>query len=142
MTRFDPLTSQASSPRRATPTGQTGATRITSVCGSTDSVTATVTVCLTINTQPASQQITTGQTAMLMVAATGDGPISYQWYQGTSGNTTNPIPGATASSYTTPPLTVTSNQPVASSLSAMLRARRLTRPEPLAGDGENTTVTY
>ncbi len=43
-----------------------------------------------------------------MVAA-GTAPLSYQWYIGASGNTTSPIPGATASTYTTPPLTSTTS---------------------------------
>ena len=59
----------------------------------------------TISTQPQSQAIATGSTATLSVAAAGTAPFSYQWYRGPSGNTANPIGGATASSYTTPPLT-------------------------------------
>src|ERR1043166_3059361 len=43
---------------------------------------------------------------MLSVTASGSG-LSYQWYVGTSGNTGNPIGGATSSSYTTPSLTST-----------------------------------
>jgi len=56
-----------------------------------------------ITVQPATKLIQSGQSATLNVSASGDG-ISYQWYQGISGNTTSPIPGATTSSYTTPPL--------------------------------------
>jgi len=57
-----------------------------------------------ITTQPMGQTIGPGQTATLSVAATGM-TLSYQWYVGTSGTTSNPIPGATATSYTTPALT-------------------------------------
>ena len=34
-------------------------------------------------------------------------PVGYQWYAGASGTTSNPIAGANASSYTTPPITAT-----------------------------------
>ena len=56
-----------------------------------------------ITVQPEPKFIQSGQSATLNVSASGDG-ISYQWYLGISGNTTSPIPGATTSSYTTPPL--------------------------------------
>jgi bacillolysin len=57
-----------------------------------------------ILSHPQSQIITFGGTAMLSVVATGTS-LSYQWYSGTTGTTTNPVAGATSSSYTTPPLT-------------------------------------
>jgi hypothetical protein len=58
-----------------------------------------------IYTQPASlTTIQPGQTATLSVLVLGSGPLSYQWYNGTSGDTGNPINGATASSFTTPVL--------------------------------------
>ena len=73
------------------------------------SPTATITIIPppTITTQPQSRMIASGQTAALSVAATGTGPLTYQWYQGATGITTSPIALATASSYTTPPLTST-----------------------------------
>ena len=52
-------------------------------------------------TQPLSQTIISGQSVTLTVSATGTLPLSYQWYIGSSGNTSTPIGGATASSYTT-----------------------------------------
>ncbi len=55
-----------------------------------------------IVTQPSSQTIGFGQPATLSVTATGTPPLAYQWYQGQSGDTSNPIAGATSSSYTTP----------------------------------------
>ena len=64
---------------------------------------------LVINTQPQSQSIAPGQTATLSVAATGIAGLTYQWYQGLSGNTANPIAGATNSTFTTPALTATTN---------------------------------
>jgi glucose/arabinose dehydrogenase len=47
-----------------------------------------------ITTQPASQTVSTGQTATFSVAATGSQPLGYQWQRGTTN-----IAGATSSSY-------------------------------------------
>jgi PKD repeat protein len=77
-----------------------------------NSNTATITVApaLTITTQPVSQTILSGQTATMTVAATGgSGTLTYQWYLGSSGTTTNPVSGATSASYTTPALTTTTS---------------------------------
>ncbi len=62
-----------------------------------------------ISVQPMSQSVASGQTATLSVTATGTGTLTYQWYQGLSGDSTNPIAGATASTFTTPALTATTN---------------------------------
>ncbi|MCU1227884.1 MAG: hypothetical protein JWO97_768 [Acidobacteria bacterium] len=59
-----------------------------------------------ITTQPTSRTITAGQATTLSVGATGTTP-AYQWYTGTSGTTTNPIPGATGPSVTVTPTTTT-----------------------------------
>ncbi len=77
--------------------------RASNIAGSVDSTTALVTVNQppSIVTQPLTQTITSGQSVTLTVAATGTLPLAYQWYVGNSGNTTNPISGAQASSYTT-----------------------------------------
>ncbi|HYM75014.1 MAG TPA: SBBP repeat-containing protein [Candidatus Dormibacteraeota bacterium] len=85
--------------------------RVTNSVGHADSNTATITVTIapTITTQPQSQTINSGQTATMTVVASGSGTLTYQWYVGTSGVTTNPISGATASSYTTPALTATTS---------------------------------
>ena len=61
-----------------------------------------------ITTQPASQTIASGSTAMLTVTATGTEPFTYQWYQGTSGDTTTPV-GTNSVSFTTPALTSTTS---------------------------------
>jgi VCBS repeat-containing protein len=63
----------------------------------------------TITTQPQSQTITSGQTATLSVVASGTAPLSYQWYEGASGDTASPISGATSASFTTPALTATTS---------------------------------
>jgi hypothetical protein len=58
-----------------------------------------------ITVQPASQSIPYGGTGALSVAVSGAGPFTYQWYAGTTGNTSSPIGGATSSSYNTSALT-------------------------------------
>ena len=60
-----------------------------------------------ITTQPQTQTIQSGQTASMSVGVSGTTPFSYQWYKGSSGDTSSPITGAIADSYTTPPLTQT-----------------------------------
>ena len=56
-----------------------------------------------ITTQPASQTIASGTTATLTVATTGTEPLTYQWYQGISGDTTTPV-GTNSASFTSPGL--------------------------------------
>lgn len=51
--------------------------------------------------------VAAGNRAVLSVAATGEGPLTYQWYQGLSGNTGNPIEGATNSTFMTPQVSET-----------------------------------
>ena len=72
------------------------------------SFTLQVSACISpsIATQPQSQSIQSGETATLTVTATGTAPLSYQWYQGASGNTSTPV-GTEASSFTTPQLRAT-----------------------------------
>jgi Ig-like domain-containing protein len=55
-----------------------------------------------INTQPANQTVSVGQTATFSVGAAGTPPLTYQWQK----NGVD-IPGATSSSYTTPATTST-----------------------------------
>src|SRR5260370_6363256 len=57
----------------------------------------TASVAPSITTQPASQAVTAGQTAMFSVAATGTAPLTYQWKKNSV-----VITGANSSSYTTP----------------------------------------
>ncbi|MEZ4705573.1 MAG: choice-of-anchor Q domain-containing protein [Caldilineaceae bacterium] len=70
-------------------------------CTFTNAQTITVPV---ITTQPQDTSIFPGETALLTVAAGGDN-LSFQWYQGASGDTSTPISGATSASFTTPALT-------------------------------------
>jgi len=57
-----------------------------------------------ITTQPLGGTVPSGQSATLNVVATGTAPLSYQWYQGSSGNTSTPV-GTNSPSYMTPILT-------------------------------------
>ena len=83
----------------------------TNSAGSANSAAAMLTVNYppAIGTQPAANTIFAGQSATLSVVATSSGALSYQWYQGSSGDTSNPVSGATASSFTTPVLTQTTS---------------------------------
>ncbi len=57
---------------------------------------------------PRGKRVVTGESAALAVFASGGVQIHYQWYQGESGNLTDPIEVATNAVYTAAPLT-TSN---------------------------------
>ena len=63
---------------------------------------------LSIAGQPQSQTIRGGQTATLAVTAAGNEPLSYQWYQGSSGTTITPV-GTNSNTFTTPSLTTTTS---------------------------------
>lgn len=59
-----------------------------------------------IASQPGGATIQSGQTANLIATVLGSG-VSYQWYRGNSGDTSDPVAGATSASLTTPALTAT-----------------------------------
>jgi len=61
-----------------------------------------------ITSQPSGGTIASGGSRTLSVTATGTAPLSYQWYRGASGSTTNPISGATGPSVTVNPTSTTS----------------------------------
>jgi hypothetical protein len=61
-----------------------------------------------ITTQPQSRTIQSGDTTLLSVSASGTSPLSYQWYTGARGVTTNPVPGGTSSTINVSPPTTTS----------------------------------
>jgi hypothetical protein len=48
-----------------------------------------------------------GATRTLGVTLTGKSPFTYQWYEGTSADTSNPLPGQTFSTFITDPITET-----------------------------------
>jgi hypothetical protein len=81
--------------------------RVSNDCGSVDSGTASVTVspaCIqpSITGQPQPVTINSGQTATLAVTAGGTS-LSYQWYQGLSGDISNPVPGGAGSTLAVSP---------------------------------------
>jgi len=83
--------------------------RVTGQCGTPqDSNGATVTVTqpqcnvAQITGQPQSTSITAGSSTFLVVSATGTN-LTYQWFNGASGETSSPIPGATQASVSVSP---------------------------------------
>jgi hypothetical protein len=86
--------------------------RVTAPCGSQDASTIVFvlgTVCnpAAITTQPASSTIVSGTPVTLTVVATGSAPLTYQWYIGDKGDTSNQISGATSASLTRSPTATT-----------------------------------
>ncbi|MCX8517485.1 MAG: DUF1566 domain-containing protein, partial [Rhodoferax sp.] len=78
---------------------------VSNSAGTVTSNSATLTVeAVRIGTQPLTQTVAPGIAAHFSVVATGAGPLTYQWKK----NNTN-IPGATASTYTTPVTTSADN---------------------------------
>ncbi|MDB6133943.1 MAG: hypothetical protein JWM59_2186 [Verrucomicrobiales bacterium] len=61
-----------------------------------------------ISAQPESVSIHAGGSATLSVTATGSSP-AFQWYTGAAGDITNPVAGAVAATFTTPPLAATAS---------------------------------
>ncbi len=84
--------------------------KVTNSSNSLNSNTATVSMIQvpTITLQPGMITLNSGQTATFSVSADSTIPASYQWYEGNPGNINAPIFNAATSSFTTPPLTVTS----------------------------------
>ena len=62
-----------------------------------------------ITTPPASFSIVSGDRVQLKASAQGTGTLSYQWYQGASGVTANPLAGATAAAFMTPAMSATTS---------------------------------
>jgi Ig-like domain CHU_C associated/Dual-action HEIGH metallo-peptidase len=62
-------------------------------------------VCLppSITQQPSGSTIASGATAQLSVNAAGTGPLSYQWYTGTSGNTSSAVSGGSTATISVSP---------------------------------------
>jgi hypothetical protein len=79
---------------------------VSNVAGSVSSAAAILNVYSvpTISTQPASQTVSSGQTATFSVVALGTAPLSYQWQKAGAN-----IGGATAATYTTPATTSADN---------------------------------
>jgi hypothetical protein len=74
-------------------------------CSATSAATTvTVNAATSISVHPQSKTIPKNTSTQLSVTASGTGTLTYQWYRGTSGNTSQPIAGATLSTYQTPTL--------------------------------------
>jgi hypothetical protein len=75
--------------------------KVTNACGTENSLAAVITVgtqCVppTISNHPASADVGLGVKGLLHVSAAGDAPITFQWYEGESPDTSKPIEGATS----------------------------------------------
>lgn len=85
--------------------------RVANTCGALDSTAALVAVtqCVppTITVQPNSATVNTGTSLTLHASANGTAP-SYQWFLGSTGDTSTPVNGATSSSLHVTPLATTS----------------------------------
>src|SRR5205807_983738 len=81
-------------------------------CGTADSATIVLTpsACTkpAILSDPQSQTVLTGSSVTLTVGHNGTSPFTYQWYQGSTGNTQTPV-GQNQQSFTTPVLTQTTS---------------------------------
>lgn len=77
-------------------------------CAASDFVNVTVNSCTapSFTSLPGGATLTKGTTVELLAAASGTGPITYQWYIGSSGNTSTPADAGNPISVT--PLTTTS----------------------------------
>ena len=82
----------------------------------------------TISVQPLGSIITSGNSAQLAVTASGTAPLSYQWFTGSSGDSSTPVNGAIAATISVKPQITTSYwvritgacSPVASSNAAIV----------------------
>ena len=84
--------------------------RMSNACGSDDSAVATITVgtqCSApqITGQPSNLSVPLNQGTTLAVTATGTAPLTYQWFRGAAPDDSNPIAGATSSSFAAGPFT-------------------------------------
>ena len=96
-------------PTTTTDNGAQFTVRVSNSMGAASSNAATLTVtpppsAPSIVSQPASQNVTVGQTASFSVAATGTAPLTYQWQKNGVA-----IGGATSTGYTTPATTTADN---------------------------------
>ena len=96
-----------------------------------------------ISVQPVSQEIQSGATVRLSVTADGD-DLSYQWYEGISGDTANAIVGATSNTYNSDPHTesvsywaqVTGSDGITNSDTAVITVAAPPVPLVLEGTGD------
>jgi hypothetical protein len=88
--------------------------KVSNACGTANSSTITIIVetpqcnAPTITLQPQSQNVAPGATATLNVTVNGTTPLTFQWYQGSVGDTSTPV-GANNAQFTTPALQSTTS---------------------------------
>jgi len=89
--------------------------QVTNTCNGTQTANSNTAVVTVTCTPPSAQipvaapsSIPNGQSSTISVNATGSGPLTYQWFTGNSGDTSNPIPSATNSFVTVSPTVTTS----------------------------------
>ncbi|MBP7868236.1 MAG: PKD domain-containing protein [Acidobacteria bacterium] len=122
---------------------------VTNPCGQASAqqtFTVTLIVAPAIVSQPQGRLVLSGRTATLQVGASGTPPLSYQWYRGDRGDTSSPVAGATAFSFTTPSLTqsaaywvrVSNDRGAADSDAAVVRV--LAAAYDVDGDGSVTAM--
>jgi hypothetical protein len=128
---------------------------LTACGGATPPLTANVTsngintpaIAPSISSQPSNQTVTTGQTATFSVAASGTGPLTYQWKKGST-----EIARATASTYTTPVTAIADNASTflvivsnaagsQTSNSAILTVNAVAAPPSISAQPSSQTVT-
>ncbi len=87
--------------------------RVSSSCGTQDSNSVVIVVngspctAASITTPPASSTIASGSPVTLTVVSAGTAPLTYQWFTGDKGDTSNPISGATSASLIRSPTVTT-----------------------------------
>jgi alpha-tubulin suppressor-like RCC1 family protein len=98
----------ATSPEFTTPALRAPASywvRITSPHGFTDSAAARAVMFAKVKIKPLPKKLGGPHLGNAVIKAEVTGPeLSYQWYQGKKGNTSQPVPGATSTLLVTPPL--------------------------------------
>jgi hypothetical protein len=126
--------------------------RVSNACGTASSHTATITIeapcsAPVVSVQPASQTISSGDSAFLTVTASGTTPLSYQWYRGAAGDSSQPV-GTDSSSLSTGPLDTTTSYWVrvsnscgsASSTTAVITVESCSKPV-ITAQPRSQTVT-
>lgn len=101
-----------------------------------------------ISQQPSGSAILSGNSASLSVIASGTLPLTYQWFVGSSGNTSTPLIGSTTATISISPAVTTSYwarvtgqcAPVADSNAAMITVVPCSAPQIINQPQDQTTI--
>ncbi len=128
--------------------------RATNACGAhadSDTIVVTVTPCTgaAVAAQPAGGDVLSNSSATLYAAITGTQPLTIQWYEGASGDTSHPAPNGNGATLVTPPLLastrywvrVTNDCGTADSHTAVVNVLTSCAPPVLVSPLANATVT-